>query len=185
MERPDGTLVAEGSASVGRPGPVSHLYGVDLRPSDPSRLRILAGVEPGTPLGHRASAPSAQLRARIERGGLADVLPWSLDSSPWGAPVANPSSVVHLLRDRRHEFGPHIGAAVGLFGAIEIRHHAGPVLLDQDYEVTGEVVAVGASPKTEYVWYDTQAHDDSGRLVVSMRMQLRWMKASSPLYAAP
>jgi len=59
------------------------------------------------------------------------------------------------------------------------------VLLDQDYEVTGEVVALGSSPKTEYVWYDTRAHDDSGRLVVSMRMQLRWMKASSPLYAAP
>ena len=44
------------------------------------------------------------------------------------------------------------------------------------------MVAVGASPKTEYVWYDTRATDESGRLVASMRMQLRWMKASSPLY---
>ena len=70
-----------------------------------------------------------------------------------------------------------------LFGAIEIRHLAGPVFLDRDYHVQGEVVAVGESPKTEYAWYDTRAYDGTGTAVASMRMQLRWLKASSPLYA--
>ena len=45
------------------------------------------------------------------------------------------------------------------------------------------MVAVGASPKTEYAWYDDAARDEAGDVVVSMRMQLRWMKGSSPLYA--
>jgi hypothetical protein len=52
--------------------------------------------------------------------------------------------VVRLQRNRGHEFGPHIRDAVGLFGAIEIRHDEGPVMLDTEYEVTGEVVAAAA-----------------------------------------
>ncbi|HZU74200.1 MAG TPA: hypothetical protein VE990_15665 [Acidimicrobiales bacterium] len=181
-EQPDGTVVAEGTASVGRPDPATHLYSVDLRPSPPDQLRMLAGLAPGSPLGHQASVSSGPVRERVEAGGLPDPLGWFSGPSPWGGPIANPSSVVQLLRNRGNEFGPHVRGAVGLFGAIEIRHHGGPVLLDTTYQVTGEVVAVGASPRTEYVWYDTAASDEDGKLVASMRMQLRWMTASSPLY---
>jgi len=180
-EQPDGRLVALGTASVGSPPEPTYLHAVDLRPSSPDQLRILAGVGPGTPLRHRASVTSAGLAERVA-GGVPDPMGWYTGSSPWGGPVANPSSVVQLLRNRGTEFGPHIRAAVGLFGAIEIRHLSGPVLADTEYDVTGEVVAVGASPKTEYLWYDTTARDSSGRPVASMRMQLRWMTASSPLY---
>jgi hypothetical protein len=156
----------------------------DLRPTDPGRLRILAGVRPGvTRLDRRARADSARVASRLARDPDLDPLGWYAGASPWGAPVASPSALVQLLRNRGTEFGPHIGAAVGLFGAIEIRHLAGPVFLDRDYHVQGEVVAVGESPKTEYAWYDTRAYDGSGTAVASMRMQLRWLKASSPLYA--
>jgi hypothetical protein len=181
-EQPDGTLVAEGTASVGAPAQSTYLQNVDLRPSPPDQLRILAGVGPGTRLQHRASVASVELAERVAAGGVPDPTGWYTGPSPWGGPVANPSSVVRLLRNRGHEFGPHTRDAVGLFGAIEIRHHEGPVMLDTEYEVTGEVVAAGASPKTEYVWYDTTARDSAGRPVASMRMQLRWMTASSPLY---
>lgn len=185
MERPDGTLVAIGTASVGEPHEPAHLHAIDLRPADPSALRILSGVRPGvTRLHHMARVDSSALARRIEAGGLLDALPWYTGPSPWGGPIANPSAVVQLLRNRGGEFGPHVAQAVGLFGAIEIRHGAGPVLADREYEVDGEVVAVGASPRTEYVWYDTRAVDSSGAVVASMRMQLRWMTASSPLYRA-
>jgi hypothetical protein len=184
MERPDGTLVATGTASFGEPDEPALLHAIDLRPSDPSGLRILSGVEPGvTRLSHTARVDSAAVARRIEAGGLLDTLPWYTGPSPWGGPIANPSAVVQLLRNRGGEFGPHVAKAVGLFGAIEIRHHAGPVFLDRDYQVEGEVVAVGASPKTEFVWYDTRALDSGGEVVASMRMQLRWMTASSPLYS--
>lgn len=184
-ERPSGEVVAEGTASVGRGGDPTHLSAIDLRPSDPSALRILSGVVPGsTKLQHRSSIDAASVKDRVSSGRLLDPLPWYTGSSPWGSSVAPPSAIVQLLRNRGGEFGRHIRDAVGLFGAIEIRHHHGPVFLDTEYLVEGEVVAVGASPKTEYVWYDTRALDSTRRVVASMRMQLRWMTASSPLYAS-
>ena len=183
-ERTDGTVVATGTAAVGRPAAAPYLHAVDLRPGDRAGLRILAGVEPGTTrLEHTARIDSAAVRGRIERGAIEDRLSWYGGPSPWGGPVAHPSALVQLLRNRGREFGPHTADAVGLFGAIEVHHLAGPVFMDRDYRVEGEVVAVGSSPKTEYVWYDTRALDDDGTPVASMRMQLRWMTASSPLYA--
>lgn len=67
--------------------------------------------------------------------------------------------------------------------AFEIAHVAGPVLLDRRYDVRAEVVAVGQSPQTEFLWFDSTAQDEGGRTVVAMRMLLRFMKASSPHYA--
>lgn len=184
MERPDGELVAEGTASVGTPPEPTHLEAIDLRPGDPGALRIIAGIAPGHRLpGHESTLDPRHLHARIEAGALTEPLDWYTGDSPWGGPVANPSTVVQLLRNRPGDFGPHVSDAVGLFGAIEVRHHHGPVRLGERYHVDGDVVAVGSSPRTEYVWYDTRATDAGGTVVVSMRMQLRWMTASSPLYA--
>jgi hypothetical protein len=152
------TLVCEGTAGVGSPSEPSALFARDLRPCDPSELRILSSVKPGD---------------RMD-GGVAKID---------GDGRAAPRQVVHLcyvtpvasLRGR-------IGDAVGLFGAIEIRHLRGPVLLGQPYTVEATVAAVGQSPKTEYIWFDSVATDDGGP-AASMRMMLRFMKASSPAYA--
>ena len=59
----------------------------------------------------------------------------------------------------------------------------GPVLVDTNYTVNGNIIAVGQSPKTEYMWFETGADDAAGRRVAEMRMLLRFMKASSPKYA--
>jgi hypothetical protein len=183
MERPDGELVAEGTASVGEPPVATHLHDIDLRPGDPSELRIIAGVTPGMKLpGHEVTLDPAHVRALVEAGAMTEPLYWYIGESPWGGSVANPSTLVQLLRNRPGDFGPNVAEAVGLFGAIEVRHHHGPVRFGEHYRVDGEVAAVGSSPRTEYVWYDTKATDTAGNVVASMRMQLRWMKASSPLY---
>jgi hypothetical protein len=173
-ERFDGMLVATGTASVGCPIGATCLHSVDLRATDPSRLRILHNVGPGTKL---------EFHARIDSSLASWMANDSFEFAPdqAGAP-ANPSAMVQLLRNPGR-FSPNVKGAVGLFGAIEIRHHNGPIYLDTGYQVLGEVVAVGESPQTEYIWYDTRALDESGRVVASMRMQQRWMKASSPLYA--
>ncbi len=186
VEREDGLLVAEGTAGVGASQPSAHLDEIDLRPAaDPSELRMFSGLPTGTPIDEHdavidsASSWWAELSERIT-----EPLDWYAGPSPWGGAIVSPSAVVQLLWQKATaSFGRHGGGAVGLFGAIEIRHHRGPVFLDQPYRVTGEIVAVGHSPKTEYVWFDTQASDDEG-VVASMRMQLRWMKASSKAYAA-
>lgn len=184
MERADGLLVAGGTASCGRGAGPTHLHALDLRPSDPDELRLLHGIGPGSPLASRhVRVDSAEQRQRLEAAPITEPLDWYTGPSPWGPPIVNPSAVVSLIRNVPRDFGPHVAEAVGLFGAIELRFWSGPLRCDDDYEVSGEVVAVGQSPKTEYVWYDSRAADDRGRMTVSMRMQLRWMKASSPLYA--
>jgi hypothetical protein len=181
MEREDGMLVAEGTAGFGGAEP-TYLDAIDLRASPPEELRLLAGVEAGRPISARTfSVDPAQQRTRIEQSALTEPLDWYVGPSPWGPPIVNPSAIVQLLRNG-DDFGPHIKDAVGLFSAIELRFRDGPVRCDTTYHVSGEIVAVGASPKTEYVWYDSRATGADGRVAVSMRMQLRWMKASSPLY---
>jgi len=57
------------------------------------------------------------------------------------------------------------------------------VFIENDYTVTGHVVAVGQSPKTEYMWFETGMDDSTGKRIAEMRMLLRWMKASSARYA--
>ena len=184
MERHDGMLVAEGTASCGALTEPTYLHGIDLRPSPPEELRMLTGVEAGAPISVRSfSVDSAEQRSRIEAGAITEPLDWYVGPSPFGPPIVNPSAIVQLIRNGPGDFGRHIGDAVGLFSAIELRFWSGPLRCDTDYEVGGEIVAVGASPKTEYVWYDSRATDANGDVAVSMRMQLRWMKASSPLYA--
>jgi len=43
-------------------------------------------------------------------------------------------------------------------------------------------VALGQSPKTEYMWFETALNEADGKRVAEMRMLLRFMKASSPKY---
>ncbi len=182
---PDDVLVADGTAAAGSQQAQSALRGRDLRPVDPAELRILKALRAGDSLGDcRAAADGGRQRAVIDDGAMTEPLDWYTGASPWGGPVAAPSAVVNLLysdllRGIRHSMGEH----VGLFGAIEIRFHAGPVFVDHAYRVTGEVVALSQTPKTEVLWFDSRALDDTGTLVAEMRMMLRQMKQSSALYS--
>ena len=179
-----GQLVAEGTAAVGNPKAASALHGRDLRPADPAELKILKALKAGHVLGDlRAAVNSERQGSMIGRGAMTEPLDWYSGGSPWGGPIASPSGVVgllytQLLADAREAMGEH----VGLFGAIEIRFRAGPVFLDREYRVTGEVAAVSHTPRTEVLWFDSRALDDRDWLVVEMRMMLRQMKQSSPLY---
>ncbi|MGO9195515.1 MAG: hypothetical protein ACLQK4_00105 [Acidimicrobiales bacterium] len=184
MERTDGLLVAEGTVSVGREAGPTYLSALDLRPADPGELRLLEGVVPGAPISGRSfTVDGDQQRERLEAAPITEPLAWYMGASPWGPPIVNPSAIVQLIRNGPADFGSNVAEAVGLFGAIELRFFSGPLRCDTPYSVAGEIVAVGASPKTEYVWYDSRAIDEAGEVAVAMRMQLRWMKASSPLYA--
>ncbi len=179
-------LVAEGTAGRGNPAEPSALRSRDLRPVDPAQLRILAGLRPGAVLGDVMMAPDGERQQRrIGAGAMTEPLDWYTGPSPWGGPIAAPSTVVdllyrRLLDDARESMGDH----VGLFGAIEIRFRSGPVFTDRRYRVTGEVVALSQTPKTEVLWFDSRALDADGTLVAEMRMMLRQLKQSSPRYQA-
>jgi hypothetical protein len=179
-----GQLVAEGTAAVGNPPAASALHERDLRPTDPAQLKILKALKAGDVLGDlRAAANSDRQRSSIRNGAMTEPLAWYIGESPWGGPIASPSGVVGLLYTQLlADTGKAMGEHVGLFGAIEIRFRAGPVFLDRDYRVTGEVAAVSQTPRTEVLWFDSRALDDRDQPVVEMRMMLRQMKQSSPLY---
>jgi hypothetical protein len=183
MERADGLLVSTGTAAVGDHSQ-SELRRKDLRPCDPSELRILNRVEPGMSLGEYdvLTDPEKQFE-RYDNNLISDPLTWYREPSPWGEPVAAPCTIVQYLWGYPIKtLDPYIQGSVGLFGAIEIGYTNGPFLLNRKYHLSSKVICVGQSPQTEYVWYETEAYNDAGDLVVTMRMQGRSMKASSEAY---
>ena len=73
---------------------------------------------------------------------------------------------------------------MGMFGAIEVQMIDGPVFMEHDYLVDGEILALSESPKTEVAWYESTLRDAAdGRLVARLVMMTRLLKASSPLWA--
>jgi hypothetical protein len=181
---PDDVLVADGTAGAGSPAAESALRSRDLRPVDPAELRILKALRPGDALGDcQVMADGTRQRAAIGASAMTEPLEWYTGSSPWGGPIAAPSTVVHLLySDLLAGIRDSMGQHVGLFGAIEIRFRNGPMFVDAGYRVTGEVTALSQTPKTEVLWFGSRARDGAGTVVAEMRMMLRQMKRSSPLY---
>lgn len=183
--------VCEGTASLGDHS-ASALATRDLRTCDDGALRLLAGVKPGKELGVvTMRAPSALQAAEIASGAINEPMDWYTGASPWGGPIASVGTTASLMfrllvgdvGGHHHErIAPTVGDAAGMFGAFEIAFENGPVFLDRDYTVRGEVLGVGESPKTEYLWWEAVTSDADGHVVARMRHLLRFIKASSPLY---
>lgn len=185
MEAEDGRQVMAGNAGLGDTSQ-SELNTRDLRLTPQDGLRLLRDVGPGFSLGEHDIFLGSELHVgRVDRGLIVAPIPAYTDPALWGALVGGPSAAIDLLwRLPTETLRPHVrGGAVGLFGAIEVVHLHGPILLDRQYHVSSRVVGCGQSPKTEYCWFDGVATNEAGIQVVAMRMQLRFMKATSPLYA--
>jgi hypothetical protein len=182
IERDDGMRVAEGTASVGRPQDPTALMRRPLDRFDAGQLRILGSLK----VGDRFQECDTFLTkdAMTERMKvITDPLEWYTKPSPWGGAIATPATMVHLLYTQPiATLHGKLGQAVGLFGAIELRNISGPVLVERPYRVGGSIVALGQSPKTEFMWFETALDEAPGKRVAEMRMLLRFMKASSPLY---
>lgn len=185
-----GFVVMQGSASMGF-DPQSELRTRDLRLCDPSGLRLLKGVMPGRPLGEMTRTVSSETQsAAIRTGGVNTPLSWYSEASPWGDPIACPSHVAFMMLRMANaddgtyfpQLNPAIGDTASMFGAMELAYINGPMFLDRPYTVRGEVVGVGQSPKTEYVWWDASAFDESDTEIVRIRHLFRIIKAASPLY---
>ncbi len=182
VERDDGMRVAEGTASVGNPEEPSALLRRPLDRFDAGQLRILGGLK----VGDQFEECDALLTkdAMTERMKvITEPLEWYTKPSPWGGAIATPATMVQLLYSQSiATLRAKLGRAVGLFGAIELRNINGPVLVEHPYRVTGSIVALGQSPKTEYMWFETALEEKAGKRIAEMRMLLRFMKASSPKY---
>lgn len=183
IERDDHMKVAEGTIAAGNPGVPTALQARPLDRFTAGELRILANVKPGDALTP-VTVGATLLEHKGWMNSITEPLDWYTGPSPWGGPILSPAFMVRVLYNKPvGTLRERIGTGVGLFGAIELRNVNGPVFVDREYTATGKVLAVGQSPKTEYMWYETGIDDEDGKRIAEMRMLLRWMKASSPLYA--
>ena len=177
-ETPDGHTVGKGTASVGDPGEVSYLQSLEFENAKPEELRILAGLKAGDELPSRDVTITQETVDRALET-ITDSLDWYKGDSPWGGAIAPPSVMYGAM-----QVGPEESPkAVGFFGGTELRNVNGPVKVGVPYRVSGKLVCVGISSKTEYFWFDSCLEEkDSGKRVAEMRHMYRFMKASSPLY---
>jgi hypothetical protein len=182
-ERPNGNRICEGTAAVGEPREPSALLARDLSHFPPGELHILADASVGDQFPTvEVGVSQEEMNQRLE--GTTDPLPWYRGPSPWGGAVATTANLVTAMMRPCYAYleGHTKTQAVGLFGGIELRNINGPVLVGKPYRAAGHLISVGQSPKTEYLWFEAYMDDQGGRRTAEMRMMLRYMKASSPVY---
>jgi hypothetical protein len=174
-------LICRGTASARAPDSLSELSRMmqELRPAEPGALRILADYAVGD--------EAADIPLRVEADDLAAAL--TRITEPLAAyaddQVLPPSHAVRLAHIVRPKVLGKVRGAVGLFGALEVRHYRGPLRAGQDYLGRTKVLKLTESPKTESVWYDVVIADPaSGEDVACVQFMIRFMKASSPLWAS-
>jgi hypothetical protein len=184
MEGADGVVVGEGSAAVGTDH-LTELSQRDLR-HDLSQARILVKLCQGQPLRTQTMTISAHGVAEGCRKRITEPIDAYTSPNKFGVLVAPPSSLIDLFNDAAaNALSDLLGDGVGMWGALEVRHYGGPLVLDRPYIISGAVVACGHTPKTEVLWVDTYAHDkETGQLTASGRVMSRFVKASSSLYEA-
>lgn len=176
-----GQQVCVGTASPKAPDAGSELARrmAEQAEADQARLRIYADVRTGD--------TTSDIPMRVNRsdydvglGRITERLP-IYDAEG----VLSPAYAIRLA----HMSRPFVMAKaktpyVGLFGALEVRHLAGPLLADKDYVGRTTMRKITESPKTENVWYDVDIADAaSGQDVASVTFMIRAMKASSPLWS--
>lgn len=160
--KPDGSVVLTGTASVGPDHGPSELDARLAKAGGEGSFRILDQLE----LGMRSDAGEQTMTLDDSNGhlypfSLAEKLaritephPWYAGPSPWGGPVV-PFEMVSVLAFRRSPSFPVRTPSVGLFVDLEVRMHAGPVMVGRPYHVVHELVGLGQSRRTESYWTRT------------------------------
>jgi hypothetical protein len=180
-ETPDGHTVLKGTASVGNPKEPSYLQTVEFKNAKPEELRILAGLKAGSDL---AAADVLISQDSVDKSlkTITDPLDWYRGRSPWGSSIAPPAVMAKAMmilpiREDGKTFEPP--KAVGFYGATELHNINGPVKIGVLYRAKGKLICVGASSKTEFIWYDVSLDEkESGKRIAEMRQMTRWMKSS-------
>jgi hypothetical protein len=193
-EKRDGTPVLTGTASIGADAGGSEIGQRIARLRPPAKLVILRDLK----VGQRGAVNPERVRMGMHQHmgehypfTLADKLalitepsPWYTSeggaSSPWGRAIIPFEMISVLLGSTSAQAGLRgRGPAVGLFAGQEIRLIAGPLFVDQPYELEREIIALSESARTESMWVRTRVFDaDRRRLVAEMILNSAVLKAS-------
>lgn len=173
-------LICRGTASARSPDSLSELSLV-MQKQDaavPGALRILGDYAPGDEM--------FDIPMRVEPARLEDMLTRITEPHHRYAQdhVLPPSLMVNLTGQVRPHIFARLGKSVGLFGALELRFYRGTLHAGVTYIGRTKLLKFVESPKAEGVWYDVVVQDPvSGVDLACIRYLLRFMKASSPLWA--
>ena len=193
-EKEDGTVVLEGTASVGPSSDPTELSRRLAELRRPLRLHILDRLQVGMrdDLGVTSitfDEPNGalypfSLRDKLER--ITERHPWYTPeagpTSPWGAAYL-PMEMVSVLAHKTERAWPVRQPSVGLFLDLEVRMVEGPVLVGRPYEVVSEIVGLGESRRTESFWTRTTLVDtETRRLCCEVLLHQGVFKDSYPGY---
>jgi hypothetical protein len=184
MDDPSDNRVCDGTACVGDPDLNSAVRKRMSSIPEARDLRILSNVE----IGKAGPVVATNIDQEKLDGRLAVItepLEAYTNAELFGHRILTPALQVQAMRPGESALLPRDGNfGVGLFGAIELQLIDGPAFVDYDYETVAKILAVGETPKTEYFYYESMLLDPkNGDTVMSMIMMIRFMKASSKLWA--
>jgi len=173
-----GAVILEGSASLAAPDKGSELLKRMEMQEPAGRLRILGDIKVGDENRDLiVQVTVEQLKRTLEN--ITETVPAYAEDN-----ILPPSQVVHLAHQTRASAMARQQPAVGLFGALQVQHLRGPLRAGVNYRARTRILKLTESPRKENVWYDvTFQAADGGEDVGSMLYCLRFMKASSPLWA--
>jgi hypothetical protein len=183
LETPEGQTVGTGTAAVGNPKELSYLMSQELVNGKRGDIRILHDLNAGDPMSTE-DVLFTQDAVNQRLSTIHEPLDWHNGNSPWGGGILPLSLYYGAMSmggpDHKYTAG---AKAVSFFGATEMRHINGPIKADVAYRSGGKFTCIGASPKTEFFWFDSYLDEkDSGKRVAEMRHLTRIMKASSALW---
>ncbi|MFN4025257.1 MAG: hypothetical protein ACK4MQ_10505 [Hyphomonas sp.] len=191
----DGTQVLEASATLGPDHGETLLEARMAALHPPGDLVILADMKAGM-----TGAAEERVRMGPDQN-MGDLYPFSLAeklkvitendpaysdaaASAWGRPVI-PLEMVSVLGNYSSHSArfPVKHPSIGLFADLEIRMIEGPLLVDEEYVLRREVVALSESRRVENYWIRTRFFEKTGqRQVAEMLLNHGVMKASYPHY---
>lgn len=198
-EKPDGTSVLTGTASLGPNYGETEIHQrmARLRPAE--KLVILSELRVGQ-MG--ASNPEPACMAFEQNMGA--LYPFSLaqklvgitephpyyteegaKSSPWGRAIIPMEMISVLTQYTSGNTGFRAkGPAVGLFAGQEIKLIKGPLFVDQPYLLEREIIALSESRRTESNWIKTTVVDaDTKEICAEVILNSATMKDSYAKYA--
>jgi hypothetical protein len=174
-----GDVICVGTAGTVAPDAASELG---------SRLQAPAHGEPTRRIlqAYSLGDESGPVPLRLDRDAAASALARITEPLPlYQEDVLPPSQVISLTHQVRPTVLSKAGQSVGLFGALEIQHLDGPLRADADYEARTKILRFDESPKSEMVWYEVNVSEPGAEALKARAIYcIRFMKASSPLWAA-
>mmetsp|Transcript_43215 Transcript_43215/g.84888 ORF Transcript_43215/g.84888 Transcript_43215/m.84888 type:complete len:353 (+) Transcript_43215:42-1100(+) len=207
MEKDDGggTRVFEGTASCGSraglaPSTIqrriaslktmpltTELILMRLRPGERSARELGVGIDFGRRIGGLFPHTIEQKNRVITEPSL-----WYEEgggsSSPWGRAVLAPELLNAIMfytydRVKWQDGSVADNKAVGLFGGCEVNVLDGPLFPGELYDLEREVIGLGETRGTEFVWVHTRLfRQGSDSVVAEMLLQTMALKRSVPGY---